>query len=48
MTMPDPVAIVGANFLFVAAALLIIVLNVHGKVGAKEVAIRITIIRVRS
>ena len=39
MTLPDPVSIVGANFLFVAAALLIIVLNVYGKVGAKEVAI---------
>jgi len=39
MTLPDPVSIVGANFLFVAAVLLIIVLNAHGKVGTKEVAI---------
>lgn len=39
MTLPDPITIVGANFLFVAAVLLIIVLNVHGKVSDKEVAI---------
>ncbi len=39
MTLPDPITIVGANFLFVAAVLLVIVLNAHEKVGNKEVAI---------
>lgn len=40
MTLPDPITIVGANFLFVAAVLLVIVLNVYGKVGKPSCASR--------